>query len=123
MSRFYDMRITIYDPQPRNLRAVKRAVEAEFGDDETAWNDWDEADGRHLFEYTATDNLGAGGTEDSFANRVAHAVWDANDAFCEVVVSALCLEDLPREEHTRGKEEFERWSVSRDTQPMKEKVG
>jgi len=103
------MRITTYDPQPDNLRLVKQTVEDQFGDEETGWDDWEEGDGRYLYEYVATDQLCAGETEEAFATRVAHAVWDANGAYCEVVVSALCLEDLPREEHTRGREEFKRW--------------
>jgi len=118
-SRRYEMRITICDPNPDKLRLVKRAVEGEFGDDETAWDDWVESDDRHLHAYVATEHLCGGETEEGFTTRVAHAVWEANGAYCEIRVSALCLEDLPYAAHARNEEDFHRWVEAEDL-PAKE---
>ena len=50
-------------------------------------------------------NLGGGESEKEFALRLARAIWNANEAYCKVVVECFYLEDLPYQRYTFDKKD------------------
>ena len=66
---------------------------------------------RNLFEKYGLTIYGngclcGGEAEEEFASRLIPAVWKANGAYCVVTVNMTCMEDLPYEEYTLGKEAY-----------------
>lgn len=57
----------------------------------------------------AADRLCGGETEEDFADRIADAVWKANQGYAEVNVIATYLEDLPYEIHERRYQDYMKW--------------
>ena len=103
MSRLYGMNVTISDYVPERIEAIKRAAAEEW-----QFEDWFDRDGGEVESY-AESQLCGGETEENFTERLTHAVWQANGAYCDVSVSATYLEDLPCEVHSLGEEEYDRW--------------
>jgi hypothetical protein len=93
MSRAYSMTVTVKKYNPEKLESIKDAGSAEW-----PFDDW------FVYEGTLTgaaeSNLCGGESEDQFAERLAKAIWVANEKFCEVDVCATFLEDLPHETYT-----------------------
>ena len=102
MSRYYGMSLIIERVAPDRIRYVKRSARHEW-----PFEDW------HLFEGDLSSygesNLCGGEGEEEFADRLAHAIWRANKKFCEVIVNATYLEELPHETHIRSKAEYRAW--------------
>jgi len=57
---------------------------------------------------SAEHSLAGGESEEEFTERLAVAIWRANGGFCEVVVSATFLENLPYEIHMLDEDDYER---------------
>jgi len=53
-------------------------------------------------------SLCGGESEEEFASRIAVAVWQANQGFCEVEVIATYLENLPFETHFMDRDLYEK---------------
>jgi hypothetical protein len=58
---------------------------------------WSSGDGN--IQASASDWLCGGESEEQFTERLSVAIWRANGSFCEVVVNATYLEELPYETH------------------------
>jgi len=87
------MTITIGDYSPKHERAIIEAISKE-------WNFSDPGtisarDGE--IRAQGEDFLSGGDTDEDFSEGVARSVWKVNDGFCDVEVTATCLEDLPTE--------------------------
>lgn len=52
--------------------------------------------------------LMSGESEGEFTDRLARAIWEANDGYCLIYVTATCLEDLPCTYHDRNKKDYKR---------------
>jgi hypothetical protein len=57
---------------------------------------------------SASDWLCGGESEEQFTERLSVAIWRANGEFCEVVVNATYLEELPYESHTLDQDDYDR---------------
>ena len=64
--------------------------------------------GQWNLQASAQDTLGGGESEEQFTERLSVAIWRANGSFCELVVSATYLENLPYETHTLNQEDYDR---------------
>ena len=53
-------------------------------------------------------SFAGGETEEEFTERLAVAIWRANGGYCEVIVNATFLENLPYEIHTLDEDDYER---------------
>lgn len=106
MSRYYSMNLEIKGYDLTRKEAIRDACEGEWNWDGEDWFAH-EVDGARVMNVSGEDVLTGGESEAEFARRVRLAVWKANQAFCEVGVSATCLEDLPSDFYGgRGLDEY-----------------
>lgn len=97
MSRSYSIVVEIDDCRCDRVTAIKEAAEEQWPFEDWQFTDkGDPATLDHLWA-TADDQLTGGETERQFGERLARAIWRANEGFCEVTVTATYLEDLPHE--------------------------
>ena len=54
--------------------------------------------------------LTGGETEEAFAMRVIHAVWETVGKFVLMEINATYLENIPSETHFLGEADYEQWS-------------
>ena len=101
MSRYYEMGVEILGHDPEKENQIKKAAENEW-----PFADWWSGEG-HM-RASAQDWLAGGESEEQFTERLSVAIWRANGAFCEVVVNATYLEELPYETHTLDEEDYAR---------------
>lgn len=102
MSRYYEMGVEISGHDPEKADQIKQAAENEWPFDN--WWSADEGDLRA----SAQDSLCGGESEEQFTERLSVAIWRANGDFCEVVVNATYLEDLPHETHSLDQDDYDR---------------
>ena len=102
MSRFYDMTVEVSGHDSAKVSEIQAAAENEW-----PFDDWWSSDNGDM-QASAKDSLCGGETEEQFTERLAVAIWHANGGFCEVVVSATFLEELPYEIHTLDQADYER---------------
>lgn len=102
MSRYYGMQVTIKGYATTRREEIINAASAEwsFGD----WNVENETLGAY-----GEGNLCGGETEEEFTDRLAAAVWKANQDYCQVEVRATYLEELPCDYHERSEDDYARW--------------
>ena len=84
MSRYYNMQIRVHDFKPDKAQEIRNAVEEEWD-----VGDWHEGDAS--MEAGGDGSLCGGTSEDEFARHIAETVWDANDGYCEVEVTATYM--------------------------------
>jgi len=101
MSTFYGMRVEISGFSASRVEGVKKAAEEEW-----PFDTWAEYKGE-LSSY-AESSLCGGETEEEFADRLAKAVWAANNGFCLLTIDATYLHELPYETHIRDEFDYER---------------
>ena len=100
MSRWYRISVQIENHQTDKVTAIKKSAEEEW-----PFEDWFELEG--IFHAVAEAQLCGGETEEKFTERLSKAIWQANDGFCEVTVSAAYLEELPYETYVLSEEDYE----------------
>ena len=93
MSRTYEMTIEVEDHDPERTDAVQDAACGEW-----PFEDWYEHPGR--LSANGRSQLCGGESEESFAHRLARAVFKANGGPCAVSVHTTCLEYLPYETYS-----------------------
>ncbi len=101
MSRYYGMAVEIRGYKPARREAIKEAAAAEW-----PFVDWDEYEG--ALRCDAESQLCGGETEEQFTERLSTAVWRANGVYCEVIVSATYLEELPCDIHSLDEGDYAR---------------
>lgn len=106
MSRYYNMRVKIQKFDKSRHRKINEACAEEWPFD--GLDSYEIDDGTVLMG-DAEGNLGGGETEEDFADRIAGAVWKANQGYCQVNVIATYLEDLPYEIHERRYQDYRKW--------------
>jgi len=107
MSRSYDMTVEISGHDPAKVSEIQAAAEKEwpFGN---WWLSDDEDENGPKMQASAQDCLCGGESEEKFTERLSLAIWRANGGYCEVVVSATFLEELPYEIHTLDENDYAR---------------
>jgi hypothetical protein len=97
--------ISGYDPDKAS--EIQAAAEREW-----PFSDWwlagNEDESEPKMQASAEHSLAGGESEEEFTERLSLAIWRANGGFCEVVVSATFLENLPYEIHTLDEDDYER---------------
>jgi hypothetical protein len=111
MSRYYEMDVEILGHAPEKEDQIKTAAEEEwpFGD----W--WSTGEGD--IHASAQSTLSGGESEEQFTERLSVAVWRADRSFCEVMVNATYLEDLPYETHTLDENDYARLMAANTGEP------
>jgi hypothetical protein len=102
MSRAYSMTVEISGHDPTRIEAITAAAQAEWPFDA----DWIENEGK--LWATGDGQLCGGEREEEFTERLSLAIWQANGAFCEVVVNATYMEELPYEIYCLNKDDYTR---------------
>jgi hypothetical protein len=102
MSRLYSMTVEIAGYDPARKGAIQAAAAAEWPFEE----DW--IDNGARMQASGGGQLCGGETEEEFTERLSLAVWRANGAFCEVVVDATYMEELPHETHCLDEDDYAR---------------
>lgn len=112
MSRYYGMSVEIKHYNRKNKQAIKHAANDEWA---SFADDWFEHD--NVLTAHGEGSLCGGERDDEFATRLTHAIWQTNGAFCEVVVTATYLEDLPHEQYSLSSEDYKRFITPADIAP------
>jgi hypothetical protein len=102
MSRFYQMSVEVSGHDPAKVSQIQTAAQEEWPFEE--W--WSSGDRKT--SASAQDSLYGGESEEEFTERLSVAIWRANGSFCEVVVDATYLENLPYETHNLGEDDYTR---------------
>ena len=106
MSRFYEMAVEISGYDPAKAEDIQAAAEAEWPFDDW-WLAGAEEPGETMHA-SAQDNLCGGESEEAFTERLSLAIWRANDKFCQVMVDATYLENMPYETHSLDEADYAR---------------
>ena len=107
MSRYYEMTVRVRGVDPLRTTEVKEAAEAQWPFEEEDWMQLDLTESPPTsFTAQAEGSLCAGESEKEFADRLARAVWEANEGYCEVEVIAVYLEDRPYEAYTFDEDDY-----------------
>jgi len=102
MSRYYEMGVEIMGHDAEKESQIKQAAEQEW-----PFSDW-WSSGEGDLRASAESALCGGESEEQFTERLSVAIWRANGGFCEVVVNATYLEDLPYEIHSLDQNDYAR---------------
>jgi hypothetical protein len=102
MSRYYEMSVEIMGHDAEKESQIKGAAEEQW-----PFADWYSC-GEDGLQSSAQDSLCGGESEEQFTERLSLAIWRANGGFCEVVVNATYMENLPYEIHTLNEADYER---------------
>jgi len=100
------MFIKVSDFNQDNKDQIQEAAENEWGGLGNYWYCYKDEDGTQMSS-GCDGTLCGGEDEEEFSNRIVEAIWEANDGFCKVEVSATCLEDIPCETYEFGKKDYE----------------
>jgi len=96
------MTVEISGHDPEKVYKIQAAAEQEW-----PFDDWWSSDNGDM-QTSAKDSLCGGETEERFTERLSLAIWRANGRYCEVIVNATFLENLPYEIHTLDQADYER---------------
>ena len=110
MSRNYEMDIKISGYRPDRTAAIQEAIEQE-------WTITFACDDENTLTASGEDTLGGGESEEEFTERLSLAVWKANGEYCEVVVDATYLDDLPYQTHCLDEVDYDRLMKPVKTEP------
>jgi hypothetical protein len=110
MSRNYEMDIKISGYRPDRTAAIQEAIEQE-------WTITFAYDDENTLTASGEDSLGGGESEEEFTERLSLAVWKANGEYCEVVVDATYLDDLPYQTHCLDEVDYDRLMKPVKTEP------
>ena len=101
MSRAYEMAIEVTGIARGRKKQVKKAVRSQWNVEATGGK------GRDAF-MAGEGSLCGGESETEFSERLARSVWQANGDYCEVLVRATSLEELPYETHYFGRGDYKK---------------
>lgn len=105
MSRSYLISVEVRKPDPTRLREIEIAAEKEWPFDEWIW-----LEDQKLISSFAESSLSGGEDEKEFAGRLTKAIWKANGQYCQALISATCLDDLPTNLYELTEVDFADWS-------------
>ena len=106
MSRSYEMTVQVSGYDPAKVSQIQAAAGEEW-----PFDDWwlsGEEDEEANMQASAQHQLCGGVSEEEFVERLSLAIWRANGSYCQVVVDATFLENLPYETHTLDESDYAR---------------
>jgi len=103
VSRYYNMRVEVNQPNPKKLNAIKKGLDDFWEFPAGEWNDYGET---NEWSVSMDGYLLAGDTEEKFCAELADRVWQENGAWCEVIVHATYLENVPSDTYTFDKDDY-----------------
>jgi hypothetical protein len=96
------MEVEIMDHDSQKSKAIKTAAAHEW-----PFTDWEKSEDE--LGCSAESSLCGGESEEEFAERLTVAIWRANGAYCDVLITATFLEiEPPSEEHQFDEDDYER---------------
>ena len=109
MSRAYEMSVEIENFNPDKQAAIDAAACTEW-----PFDNLDQITGNKSPKLCAVaeGSLCGGESKDEFTERLTHAIWKANRAFCNVLITAVYLEDLPHEDHELSEDDYAKFIKS-----------
>lgn len=110
MSRLYEMEVNIngYDRNKFSDIIAVWQEEWDYGGEDDAEDTNDDS-----IWLRATGQLGGGEDESEFARRLTNAIWKANGTYCDVIVTARCLEYIPSENYQFHREDYDKICAKR----------
>ena len=110
MSRAYEMFVEIENFNPYKQLQICAAICVEW-----PFDGLDQMRGNKSAKLCATGegSLHSGELEDEFAKRLTHVIWKANRAYCNVLVHAYYLEDLPFNDYELTKDDYAEFTKSK----------
>lgn len=109
MSRTYEMRVMVRRYNPRRLGDICGALHAQWNFDPSDFPVRGKTPPAEL-DITGVDNIYTGPQASEMASRLAHAVWHANGAYCEVEVWSRFLDVAPPQDvHTWTADDHRAW--------------
>ena len=109
MSRSYEFKIMVRGFKRELIKEIGAALIDLWDFDPGDFPGEDEALPEQL-DACGVDNLTGGTTDDEMAAQLAHAVWAANGAYCEVEVWSRFLDVVPPEDvHTWTEGDYQEW--------------
>ena len=103
MSRYYSMRLRIEGFDSNRTTEIKGAASYEWYFDDDHWEEL--AILGNCLECETDDHLCGGESEEEFVDRLSLAVWKANRGFCIVELTAIFLETIPSQSHSRDQKD------------------
>jgi hypothetical protein len=97
MSRSYEIKVMVRGYRPQELGEICAALQSQWDFDPSDFPLSEEPPPAEL-DACGVDNLCGGMSADEMADRLAHAVWAANGAYCQVEVWSTFLDMVPPEE-------------------------
>jgi hypothetical protein len=109
MSRSYEMRVMVRGHKPERLGDICGALEAQWEFDPSDFP-LDEMPPPAELDVSGVDHLCGGMSADEMAERLAHAVWAANGAYCGVEVWSTFLDITPPSDvYTWNAGDYQEW--------------
>lgn len=105
MSRYFLMSVEVRNANPARVHDIEISAKKEWPFEERNWYEADK-----LMTSYSESSLSGGESEDEFADRLTKAIWKANSGYCQVLVYATCLDDLPINLYELKKDDFANWS-------------
>ena len=102
------MLVQVREFNPARLNQIEMACSAEWPFEADEFSVETGTNNTRVLTAKAFGTLCGGESDEEFTDRLAMAIWKANQGYCEVEVQALYLEDLPYEQHVREKEDYQR---------------
>ena len=109
MSRYYEMTVYIKGFVPKRADAIIEAAQQEWDFDREDFDRFAVGTTNKTLYCTGRSSLCGGESEKEFTLRLAKEIWRANGGYCGVTVKATFLEELPYEEYSPGKDEYDAW--------------
>jgi len=108
MSREYEMIVQVTAFESSRQKSIEKACCEEWPFEPEEFSVEKNGNNVPVLTARAADRLCGGETEEEFTDRLAIAIWKANQSYCEVEVQAFYLEDLPYEQHVREEDDYQR---------------
>jgi hypothetical protein len=106
MSRYYSMRLCIEGFDANRSTEIKAAASYQWDFHDDHWEE--RTNSRNYLECESDGCLCGGETDDEFVDRLSLAVWKANRGFCIIEVTAIYLDAIPSEFHSRDQKDYAR---------------
>lgn len=108
MSREYEMIVQVTAFESSRRKSIEKACCEEWPFEPEGFSVEKNGDNALVLMARAPGSLCGGESEEEFTDRLAIAIWKANQSYCEVEVQAFYLEDLPYEQHVREEDDYQR---------------
>jgi hypothetical protein len=109
VSRSFEFKLSVRGYRAERLRGICGALQTQWDFDPSDFPLEEEPPPKDL-SVSGVDELCGGTTAEEMADRLAHAVWSANGAYCEVEVWSTFLDVVPPSDvHTWNDGDYQEW--------------